>query len=270
MIDLAIITKITAQKKTDDRLNIFLDDGSGEKYAFSVDQDVFIKYNLQKGKELDEFDIIEIQYGDSIKKAYNKALEYLSYRMRSIKEVREFLSKKEYNDSVIAEVIIKLKDYKYVDDLEFAIAYVRTQWQTNGKGPTVIKRELYEKGIDQPFVEQALSLYNENAQIEEAISHAEKVLKKNNKLSTVLLKQKIEQHLVRKGFSFQIITIALEEVQFEQDESEEWSALEKHAEKAKKKYQNEEPYQYKMKMKQFLYRKGFPIELIEKYLEAES
>lgn len=270
MIPLAIITKITTQKKTDDRLNIFLDDGSGEKYAFSVDQDVFIKYNLQKGKELDEFDIIEIQYGDSIKKAYNKSLEYLSYRMRSIKEVKDFLSKKEYNDAVVAEVILKLKDYKYVDDLEFAIAYVRTQWQTNGKGPTVIKRELYEKGIEQAFVEQALSLYNENAQIEEAISHAEKVLKKNNKLSTVLLKQKIEQHLVRKGFSFQIISIALEEVQFEQNESEEWSALEKHAEKAKKKYQKEEPYQYKMKMKQFLYRKGFPIELIEKYLEAES
>lgn len=267
---MAIITKITAQKHSDDRLNIFLDDGKGEKYAFSVDQDVFIRFNLQKGKELDEFDIIEIQYGDEVKKAYNKALEYLSYRMRSIKEVEDHLRKKEYNDTIIQEVVFKLKEYRYVDNLEFANAYVRTHWQTNGKGPSVIKLELAGKGIEQAYIEQALTQYDKSAQIKEAINHAEKVMKKNNKLSTVLLKQKLEQFLMRKGFSYDIISVALEEVKVEQNESEEWSALQKHAEKAKKRYQNEDPYQYKMKMKQFLYRKGFTIEIIERYLDEEE
>jgi regulatory protein len=266
---MAIITKITAQKHSDDRLNIFLDDGKGEKYAFSVDQDVFIKYNLQKGKELDEFDINEIQYGDEIKKAYNKALEFLSYRMRSIKEVEDHLRKKEYTDAIIQEVIFKLKEYRYVDDLEFALAYVRTQWQTNGKGPNVIKRELAGKGIEQAFIEQALNQYTQSAQIQEAVTHAEKVLKKNNKLSNVQLKQKLEQHIMRKGFSYDIISIVLEEVKVEQEESEEWAALQKHAEKAKKRYQNEDSYNYKLKMKQFLFRKGFSIEIIDQYLDEE-
>jgi len=263
---MAIITKITTQKQSDERYNIFLDDGTGEKYAFSVDQDILIKHNLQKGKELDEFDIVEIKYGDDRKKAYNKALEFLSYRMRSVKEVEEYLAKKEYHESVIKEVILKLKEYNYVDDFEFALAYVRTQKQTNGKGPTVLTRELATKGIGQSIVEQVLAEYSRAEQLEEAISHAEKLLKKNNKLSTIQLKQKIEQHLLRKGFSYNIISIALEEVNYEQDESEEWLALVKHAEKAQRKYQNEDPYQYKMKMKQFLYRKGFAIELIEKFL----
>lgn len=264
---MAIITKITTQKQSDERFNVFIDDGSGEKYAFSVDQDILIKFNLQKGKELDNFDIVEIQYGDDIKKAYNKALEYLSYRMRSIKEVEDFLAKKEYAESVIQEVIYKLKEYRYVDDLEFALAYVRTQKQTNGKGPTVLKKELVGKGIGQAIIEQVLLEYSHDEQIEEAIQHAEKLLKKNNKLSTVQLKQKLEQLLMRKGYSYDIISIVLEEVHYEQDESEEWLALVKHAEKGEKKYQNEDPYQYKMKMKQFLYRKGFSVELIEKYLD---
>ncbi|WP_273129242.1 recombination regulator RecX [Bacillus weihaiensis] len=265
-----IITKITAQKQTTDRLNIFLDDGSGEKYAFSVDQDILIKYNLQKGKELDDLEIMDIQYGDLIKKAYNKALEFLSYRMRSIKEVKDYLLKKEYEEVVCLEVIGKLQEYKYVNDLEFAEAYVRTQWQTNGKGPSVIKRELREKGVHPNFIEEALEPYNQEAQVEEAIGHANKVLKKNHKLSTVQLQQKTEQYLIRKGFPFGIVSIVLEEVNINQDESEEWSALEKHAEKAKRKYQSEEPYVFKMKMKQFLYRKGFPLELIDKYLEQEG
>lgn len=263
---MAIITKITTQKQNDDRYNIFLDG----KYAFSVDQDVFIRFNLKKGKELDEFDIIEIQYGDEIKKAYNKALEFLSYRMRSIKEVEEQLRKKEYNDSIIQEVVFKLKENRYVDDLEFAIAFVRTQWQTNGKGPSVIIRELTAKGIEQDLIEQALTQYDQSAQIEKAIHHAERVLNKNNKLSTVQLKQKLEQHLMRKGFSYEIISIVLEEVQFEQDEAEEWLALQKHAEKAEKRYQHEDPYQFKMKIKQFLYRKGFSVEIIEKYLDNKG
>ena len=52
------ITKISAQKNNEERVNIFLD----EKYAFSVDLDVLVKFDLRKGKELDELDIIEIQF----------------------------------------------------------------------------------------------------------------------------------------------------------------------------------------------------------------
>lgn len=59
------ITKISAQKKNTERFNIFLD----EKYAFSVDADVLVKFELTKGKELDDLEIIEIQYGDEVKKA---------------------------------------------------------------------------------------------------------------------------------------------------------------------------------------------------------
>ncbi|MDQ0231739.1 recombination regulator RecX [Metabacillus malikii] len=267
---MAVITKITTQKHSDDRLNIFLDDGSGEKYAFSVDQDVFIRFNLQKGKELDEFDIHEIQFGDEIKKAYNSSLEYLSYRMRSVKEVEDHLRKKEYQEEIIQDVMSKLKENKYVDDLAFAIAYVRTQWQTNGKGPVVIRRELAEKGVNEQFIQEVLSAYRQDEQVEVAVTHAEKLLKKNHKISTTLLKNKVEQHLLRKGFAYQIISIVLEDVQFEQEDSVEMDNLRRQAEKAKRKYEKEEPYLYRQKMKQFLYRKGFSIEMIENYLNEDN
>jgi regulatory protein len=41
---MAVITKITVQKKQPDRYNIFTDDGNGERYALSVDEAVLIKY----------------------------------------------------------------------------------------------------------------------------------------------------------------------------------------------------------------------------------
>ncbi|MBD1379652.1 recombination regulator RecX [Metabacillus arenae] len=260
------ITKITTQKKNSERFNIYLDD----KYAFSVDQDIFIKYSLQKGKELDELDMFEIQYGDDVKKAFNIAVNYLSYRMRAIREVMDYLRQKEIDDAVIQEVIHKLKEYNYVNDSEFANSYVRTQFQSNRKGPELIRKELVTKGIDVNEIEEALSLYSEEQQIDAALSTAEKVVKKENRLSTTERRQKIEQTLARKGFPFSIIHIVLEEIDYKKDENEEWGALKLQAEKAKKKYRSEESFQYKLKMKQFLYRKGFELDLIEQYLNEEE
>lgn len=168
------ITKISAQKNNEERVNIFLD----EKYAFSVDLDVLVKFDLRKGKELDELDIIEIQYGDDVKKGFKKALDYLSYRMRSTKEVKDHLKKKDVADSAITEILHMLKGYKYLDDREFAAAYVSTHRKTSGKGPDVLFRELKLKGIDDELIQEALSSFSFSDQVEAAVKHAEKVLKK--------------------------------------------------------------------------------------------
>lgn len=60
----AVYYKNIDPKKNTERFNIFLD----EKYAFSVDADVLVRFDLKKGKELDELDILEIQHGDDVKK----------------------------------------------------------------------------------------------------------------------------------------------------------------------------------------------------------
>ncbi|PLR66611.1 MULTISPECIES: recombination regulator RecX [Bacillaceae] len=265
-----LITKITAQKSSEERFNVFMNDGSGEKFAFSVDQNILLKFGLRKGLELDEMEILEIQYGDSIKKAFNKAIEYLGFRMRSEKEVADMLLKKEYEEAVITEVIHQLRHYKYVNDEEFADAYIRTHWKTGGKGPGVIKRELAMKGIGKEIAEKSLLQYSKEDQFEQAMIHAEKIVRKESKISTVQIKQKVEQTLMRKGFSYDVISIVIEELTYENNDDEEWNSLVLQAEKLKRKYAKEVRNQYKMKMKQALYRKGFSIELIDRFLNEEE
>ena len=88
------ITKITTQQKNTERYNIFTDEGSGEQYAFSVDEAVLIKFGLKKGMDLDDFLYTEICYEDDIRKSYNLALHYLGRRMRSESEVRQLFNGK--------------------------------------------------------------------------------------------------------------------------------------------------------------------------------
>ncbi|MER2172951.1 MAG: hypothetical protein ABS938_20245, partial [Psychrobacillus psychrodurans] len=47
-----VITKIARQKNNNERYNLYLD----EKYAFSLDEAVLIKYQLSKGKVIEELD----------------------------------------------------------------------------------------------------------------------------------------------------------------------------------------------------------------------
>jgi len=257
-----IITKISVQQKKIDRYNIFLDG----KYAFSVDEDVLIKHQLKKGMELDEFSLSEIGYQDEIRKAYNIAIQYLSKRMRSEKEIRQSLAAKEIDEVIIQEVVLKLFEFNFLNDEEYAVAFVRTLMNTTDKGKEVVKQELWEKGISENLIEQALQEYPYEDEFNKALTLSEKFVKKNTSDSSKIVKQKLEQLLMRKGYSRGTIKEAIAETEIEKTVDEEFEAIRKHAEKAHRKYSSFTGYEYEQKMKQALYRKGFSIELIEQMI----
>nr|WP_263323087.1 recombination regulator RecX [Neobacillus sp. Marseille-Q6967] len=263
---MGIITKITTQQKNQDRFNVFMDKGKGEEFAFSVDSDVLIKFQLKKGMELDDLSFLEIQFQDDIRKAYNLAVNYLARRMRSEKEVREYLVKKDVEEAVINEVLHKLSSQKYINDEEYTYAYIRTQINTTDKGPDLIRLELKEKGIRKELIAKALKEYSISDQVEKAIKLSGKSINKNTKDSQKIVKQKVEQLLLRKGYPYDVIQIAISETGEHKDNDEEMEAIRYQGEKAQRKYSKLSGYEYEQKMKQALYRKGFSMDLIDNYL----
>lgn len=263
---MAHITKITTQKKQTDRFNIYINDGSGEKYAFSVDEDVLIKYQLKKGMELDEFTQMEVLFQDTIRKALGTAIQYLAHRMRSEQEVKNHLKQKEVDETVIQEVIHRLYNLKYLNDEEFAYAYIRTQINTTDKGPTVIKQELREKGIVGDLLEKVMQEFSHEMQYSKVQQLLMKAQKKQRNDSQYLFEQKLKQSLTRKGYSFSVIEEAISERNqsvSNDNKDVQADALKKHGEKALKKYGED-----LLKVKQVLYRKGFTIDEIEEYIES--
>ncbi|RIW32317.1 recombination regulator RecX [Bacillus salacetis] len=261
---MGIITKITKQVKNEERYNIFID---GE-YSFSIDEEILARFQLGKGKEIDEMAIAEIGYEDDVRRAFNLAIHYLSYRMRTEKEVSDYLKKKELGDAVAGEAIHKLKEYNYLNDHEFAKAYVNTQINTSDKGPGAVERELIEKGVDKQLIESALTPFTQEIQLEKAMGLTNKLFKKYKKDSLIVAKQKVEQNLARKGYPFSVINLAWQETDNEKSEDEKLEAVLLHARKAhnrlKSKYTG---YDYQMKMKQNLFRKGFSMEEIEEAID---
>lgn len=261
------IEKIEADRKNDERFYVHLVKEDGDKQIVSVDQDVWIEYRLKKGMVLTEEQWAEIIAKDDEKQAYKLALRFLAYRMRSKREVVDYLEKKGIGSQTIKRVMMKLQHERYVDDEQFAHAYVQTQINTTMKGPYVIYKELMDKGVSEETIAKAMERYTEDMQRHKAIQWVEKINKQSKKRSHQEQKAYISQLLHMKGFPSHIVEAAKRHVKA--NDEAEWEALMYHGEKAHRRYEKYDRYTYEQKMKQALYRKGFSLSSIEKFLEKK-
>ncbi|MEG0381234.1 MAG: recombination regulator RecX [Kurthia sp.] len=262
-----VITKITRQKRNEERYNIFLD----EKYVFSVDENILIQYGLTKGKTLDEMAVGEIAFDDEVARAFNRALSFLSFQMRSEHEIHQKLVKDELGEAVILEAIQKLKRIGLLNDETYSKALAETKKRTSKKGPRAIAQDLKQKGISPALQQQIIADFSEEEQLGIALDLAQKKAKQESRKTPSQVKQKIQELLLRKGYGFAIIQEVLGKIELIRDE-EDWATLiDAQGEKVWRKYsQKYEGYELHMRVKQALYQKGFPSDIIEQFIEMKE
>lgn len=262
------ITRITTQQKRKNRFNVFLDDGHGEKYGFSVDESVLIEYNLRKNLELEDSMIETLIQKDDVHKSYTLTINFLSYRMRTKKEIHDYLVKKEVDEEHIKQIMDRLTSEGLLDDAMFADAFVRTRIETSIKGPMLVKRELIEKGVSVVIASKAIEQYTFDIQLEKAQKWINKKMNKQGKDSFKKQLQQLQVTLMQKGFNQDVIKEAVSELGDEKDDDSEWIAISKHGDKLLRKHKTKlTGYELRNKVKEGLYRKGFGIDMINKYLE---
>lgn len=142
---------------------------------------------------------------------YNLSLRFLSYRPRSEKEILEYLKKKSSNNpsltqDIVDKVIEKLKEYKFIDDVEFTKFWIEQRTKFKRKPIRVIEYELKQKGIDSNLIEEILSTFDDkDLDLENAKKLAEKKLDFYRSLDPKRRQEKVMGYLLRKGFSYEIV-----------------------------------------------------------------
>ena len=262
-----VITKIGRQKNNPERYNIYLND----EYAFAVDESTLIKFGLMKGKTLEQFDIDEIAYEDEIAKAFNKALHFLSFQMRSEYEVKKKLLDAGHGEAVVLEAIRKLENLGFLNDATYSKALLETKKRTMKKGPRAIRQDLKKKGIDKSLQDEVLETFTHEEQLDIAMQLAEKEVRAGNRKTPTQVKQKIQDVLMRKGYSFSIVSDVLERIKLEREEEEWEEMIAAQGEKIWRKFASKfSGTERNMKVKQALYQKGFPIEVINRFIEEKE
>ncbi|MEK4304193.1 MULTISPECIES: recombination regulator RecX [Oceanobacillus] len=262
------ITRITTQKKQKHRYNIFLNTSAGDEYGFSVGEDILIQFRLEKGMELDNELIETLKEQDNLHKVYTLTIHFLSYRIRSEKEVITYLQKKEVEEEQIAVIMQRLKKEKLLDDQQFAEMFVRSRMNTSSKGPKVIEQELFEKGISGQIAVNALEQYTPALQKEKVQKLLGKKIKQSSKDSFQKQINQAKNTILQKGFNQQLVFEAIQTMDQEEDTNHEWEALKFQGEKLYQKHVKKyEGFQLKQKVMEGLYRKGFHFDMIQQFVE---
>lgn len=197
---MAIITKIEAQKKDKNRVNIYVN----EEFFLAIFTELVYEFNLKKGMLIEKEHLKEILDKEMYVKAKNKALNILSKADQSERKIREKLSN-EFEEYTINEVIDFLKNNKFIDDELLASKIVNTNINLNKCGKNKIRQNLYNKGINSESISEALCEIDENIEFENAMYLAKKRYQRVKNEDKRKIYQKISQHLAYKGFNYDII-----------------------------------------------------------------
>lgn len=261
------VTKIQVQKRRKDRFNVFLN-GS---YAFPVSEAVLVKTGLRKDLVLSPEELAEIKRLNAEQDAYTAAVDYLSYSLRSEKEVREKLREEDIPPEAIDTVIERLKSQLYINDRIYGESYTRTAANINRKGPLIIAQELKGKGLNQELIDEVLLQYPEADQRENAVKLAEKQLKKQHRSSAREAANKTRLYLQQKGYPREVVDEVMAAIDTEKPEDEEWEALKQQGEKAWTRYARKaEGHELQQKVRASLYQKGFPGDLISRFIDEKK
>lgn len=177
--------------------NIYLSNGE----VITLNERVITKNELLLRKEINSELYDKLKYENNIYDAIDKAIKYISVRLRSTKEIKDYLIKKGYSLDAVEAAIKELLNNKYLNDDIFTKAYIKDKLTFTSKGDYKIKMELVQLGIDNNIIESNIAMIDEDMLINRIKKSIEKDIKTNKKYKRIVLKNKIYNHLITQGYS---------------------------------------------------------------------
>lgn len=162
-----------------------------------------MKWGLAAGQDIEDSKVETLKKEDQFSKAFDKAVNYINYRPRSIKEVITKLDGLGFENFVVVDVIKKLERINLVNDMDFAEMFVRDRLALKPKGKKMLALELKQKGIDSQIIDIVLSTITS----EDEINQATEIFKKKNfdNITDKAKKVKAINYLQRRGYSWDVI-----------------------------------------------------------------
>ena len=173
---------------------------------------VIAEFRLYPGKEIEDKDLEDFRLHSARALAREHALEIVSRRAMSVKELCRKLAEKGYDESVIRYCADWLVENRFLDDADYARLLVR-HYSGKGYGAGRIRSEFIRRGIAKDLWEDALEEMPKDA--DEQLVRALKSRLRGDYSRENL--SKVTASFFRKGYSWDQIRSALRNLT---DESE--------------------------------------------------
>lgn len=227
------------------KYKVFLDDSQLLLY-----EDIILKYNLLINKDISIELIDKIIDENRYYESYYIALNYIDIKMRSKKEIKDYLNKKDFDKKYIDFAINKLDGLGLLNSNKYIEAFINDKINLSNDGPYKIKRNLLEFDFNEDDVDKYLNNIDKNVWNEKIVKIINKKTSIMKNKSYYMIINKIKNDLYNLGYDKDIIDNNLSNIKYDN------SNIIKEFNKISNKYTD------KKKIINYLLRKGYSYEEI--------
>jgi regulatory protein len=200
-----VVTAIKRQKRMgSNRFNVFLD----EVYSFTLSDLDLSMSGLREGQELSTDEVEKYAQNAKEAKAYALALRYLGIRVRSRRELTEYLNRKNCAGDEIEVALERLEGLGLVDDEAFAAAWIADRLAVRPRSRMRLAQELAAKGVARDIIDVAL----EEIEPERELETLKGVIERKMRSTGYEDRKKLVAYLQRQGYRWSLIKEALEQL----------------------------------------------------------
>ncbi len=178
--------------------NVFI--CSTDMGEFELHSDIIVKAGIKIGGLDDEKFHIAVRESSEII-AFNLATKYISSKLKTEQQIKDYLYKKEFHKQTVDSVIEKLKEYKIIDDKNYAETYARSNPNFS---KNKLKQKLFASGVKSQIVDESLTEVDD---LSSCKKNAEKFLR--NKVIDKPTIEKLIRRLQSMGYTWDTIKSTL-------------------------------------------------------------
>lgn len=173
-------------------------------FAFALYKGELKRYHIEEGAELSDQVCSEI-LALLCRRARERALYLLQSRDRTEQEIQRKLREGFYPEDVVCRTMDFLKDYGYVNDLEYGRRYVETY--SRRRSTARIRRDLMQRGLNRQQIEELLC----GEPVPEGDQIREFLVKKgyDSQSCTPQQRRRLISCLLRRGYSYEAVGKAM-------------------------------------------------------------
>lgn len=191
---------VSAMRQTSPgRVTVTLCGGEEIKTTLNVVTDL----RLYSGRELDGEELRELRAASAAALARNRAMELLSRRPMSEKELIDKLIRKGEDEVTAADCARWLRENGFLDDESYAAAVAR-HYAAKGYGPGRVRAELSRRGVDRELWDDTIEAMPENSEKMDRFIAARLTDPEDREQV-----RKVSAALYRRGYSWEEIRSAL-------------------------------------------------------------
>ncbi len=174
--------------------NIFV--ANTDRGEFLLHSDIIVKRGVKTGDiDEDKFDLAVDESMELI--ALNSAIKYMTNAIKSEKQLKDYLYKKEFKTNTIIAVVKKLKEYNLINDTNFANSYIKSN---PNYSKNKLKQKLMTFGVSCEVFEECLGAVDEISSCEKEVNKFFKSREINRENT-----EKLMRRLRSQGYSYDTI-----------------------------------------------------------------